>query len=118
MLKRFLILVCVCLAASLLFACDVEKQMDTMVDNPSFAEPLFGKFMSRAEFQARAIDTILADPAMRQMLLDKIVVNPQYAEAVAQQLISNPATKDLVGQLINAAQMPAATSADSATQSH
>ncbi len=109
MLKRFLIFVCVATAALLLFACDVEKQMDTMVDNPSFAEPLFAKFMSRAEFQSKAIDTILADPAMRQMLLDKVVVNPQYAEALAQQLISNPATRDMVSQLINAGQMPAAT---------
>jgi len=108
MIKRFLVFVCVCLAASLLCACDVEKQMDTMVDNPSFAEPLFAKFMARAEFQSRAIDTILADPAMRQMLLDKVVVNAQYAEALAQQLISNPATRDMVGQLINAGQMPPA----------
>lgn len=109
MLKRLLIVVCVCLAASLMFACDVEKQMDTMVDNPSFAEPLFAKFMSRAEFQSKAIDTILADPGMRQLLLDKVVVNPQYAEALAQQLISNPATRDLVSRLINDSQMPAAT---------
>lgn len=118
MLMRFLILVYSCLAVSLLSGCDVEKQMDTMVDNPSFAEPLFAKFMARAEFQSKAIDTILADPAMRQMLLDKVVVNAQYAEALAQQLISNPATRDMVGQLINAAQMPAATPADSAAQTN
>jgi hypothetical protein len=109
MLKRFLIIAFVCAASLLLFACDVEKQMDTMVDNPSFAEPLFAKFMSRAQYQARAIDTILADPGMRQVLLDKIVVNPEYAEALAQQLISNPNTRDMVSRLINASQMPAAT---------
>jgi hypothetical protein len=109
MLKRSLIFLSLCLTAWLVLACDVEKQMDTMVDNPSFAEPLFTKFMSRSEYQVKAIDTILADPAMRQVLLDKILVNPQYAEAVAGQLIGSPATRDLVSRLINEAQMPAPT---------
>lgn len=111
MLKRSLIIVTVCVMAWLVQACDVEKQMDAMVDNPSFAEPLFTKFMSRSEYQAKAIDTILADAAMRQMLVDKVVANKDYAETLAQQLISNPATRDMVAQLINASQMPAATPA-------
>lgn len=109
MLKRSLILVCVCASAWLVLSCDVEKQMDAMVDNPSFAEPLFTKFMSRAEFQVKAIDTILADPGLRQVLSDKILVNPEYAEALAQQLIGSPATRDMVSRLINASQMPAPT---------
>jgi hypothetical protein len=110
MLKRSLSIVLASMAALMLLACDVEKQMDTMVDNPSFAEPLFTKFMARAEYQVKAMDTILADPAMRQMLVDKVTANPEYAAALAQQLISNPNTRDLVSQLINASQMP-----DSAT---
>lgn len=109
MLKRTLIFVSVFLTAWLVLACDVEKQMDAMVDNPSFAEPLFTKFMARTEYQVKAIDTILADAAMRQMLTDKVVASPEYAETLAQQLISNPATRDMVSQLINASQMPQAT---------
>ena len=109
MLKRSLFVLCLCATAWLTLSCDVEKQMDAMVDNPSFSEPLFTKFMARAEFQVKAIDTILADPALRQLLLDKIVVNSEYAEAFAQQLIGNPNTRDLVSRLINEAQLPATT---------
>jgi len=109
MLKRLLVILCACVALALPLACDVDKQMDTMVDNPSFAAPLFGKFMSRKEYQVKAIDTILADPAMRQVLLDKIVVNPEYAQVLAQQLITHPNTRDIVSQLINASQVPPAT---------
>lgn len=106
MLKRFLGIASICVALWLPIACDVEKQMDTMVDNPSFAQPLFTKFMARPEYQVKAMDSILADPAMRQVLIDKIAAQPEYASALAQQLISNPNTRDLVSQLINASQMP------------
>jgi len=51
MRNRIFFVVAILLVALSLTACDVEKQMDTMVDNPSFAEPLFGKFMARAEYQ-------------------------------------------------------------------
>lgn len=111
MLNRSLGIILASVVMLMPLACDVEKQMDTMVDNPSFAEPLFTKFMARAQYQMKAMDTILVDPAMRQVLLDKIAANPEYAAALAQQLISNPNTRDLVSQLINASQMP-----DSATQ--
>ena len=81
MLKRLLVILCACVALALPIACDVDKQMDTMVDNPSFAAPLFGKFMSRTEYQVKAIDTILADPAMRQVLLDAAASgSPQLLE--------------------------------------
>lgn len=106
MLKRFLIIAVMGVGLFLLAGCDVEKQMDTMVDNPSFAEPLFAKFMARSEYQVKAMDTILADPGMRQVLLDKITASPDYATAVAQQLLGNPATRDMMSQLINASQMP------------
>lgn len=109
MLKRSLIIAVICVGLFIPVGCDVEKQMDTMVDNPSFAEPLFVKFMARPEYQVKAMDTILADPAMRQVLLDKIVASQDYATAVAQQLMNNPATRDIMSQLINAQQMPAAT---------
>ena len=103
----------VAVAALCLFtlaACDVEKQMDTMVDNPSFAEPLFGKFMARPEYQVKAIDTILADPAMRQLLLEKVMADPELARAVADQLMANPETREMVGQMLtNQPQVPAET---------
>lgn len=84
----------------LLSGCDVEEQMDTMIDNPSFAEPLFTKFMARADYQARAIDAILQDSAMRQSLLEQLASNPEYTRAVAEQLIRNPETRELLGRLI------------------
>ena len=107
------ILVATALAALCLFtlaACDVEKQMDTMVDNPSFAEPLFAKFMARPEYQVKAIDTILADPAMRQLLFEKMAADMELAQAMADQLMANPETREMVGQmLINQPAAPAET---------
>ena len=82
----------------LLAACDVDKQMDTMVDNPSFAEPLFTKFMARSEYQVKAMDTILADPGMRQLLLEKISAEPDYARALVEQMVANPQTRELIAQ--------------------
>lgn len=93
----------VCAAALLLFglaACDVEKQMDTMVDNPSFAEPLFTKFFAKPEYQAKAMDMILGDPAMRQALLEKVMANTDYARAAAEQLMSSTELRDMVGQML------------------
>jgi hypothetical protein len=105
------ILAAFALAALCLFtlaACDVEKQMDTMVDNPSFAEPLFAKFMARPEYQVKAIDTILADAGMRQLLLEKLAADPELAQAVADQLMANPATREMVGQMLtNQPEVPA-----------
>ena len=97
--KRFLLPVILLLAMTLT-ACDVEKQMDTMVDNPSFAEPLFAKFMARSEYQMKAMDTILADAAMRQMLFEKVVANPDYARAVTEQLLANEVARQMVGQMM------------------
>jgi len=88
------------LSALALSACDVEKQMDTMVDNPTFAEPLFVKFMARSEYQMKAMDTILADAAMRQMLFEKVVANADYARAVAEQLLANEAARQMVSQMM------------------
>ena len=85
-----------------LAACDVEKQMDTMVDNPSFAEPLFTKFMAKPEYQGKAMDTILADPAMRQTLFEKMMGNPDYARAAAEQLMAAPDMRDMLGQMMAA----------------
>ena len=89
-------------AISLVFmaGCDVEKQMDTMIDNPSFAEPLFTKFMARGDYQAKAIDTILSDPAMRQQLMEQLAANGEYARAAVEQLMSNPDTREMMGQLL------------------
>jgi hypothetical protein len=89
-------------AISLLFiaSCDVEKQMDTMIDNPSFAEPLFAKFMARNDYQAKAIDTILRDPAMRQQLMEQLAANGEYARAAVEQLMNNPDTREMMGQLL------------------
>jgi hypothetical protein len=99
------ILMVVAMAALLVAACDVEKQMDTMVDNPSFAEPLFAKFMGRAEYQMKAIDTILADPAMRQVLLDKVASEPEYAKALAEQMVGNAEMREMLGQLMGQSAM-------------
>ena len=100
MRNRSFFVVAILLVALSLTACDVEKQMDTMVDNPSFAEPLFGKFMARTEYQVRAMDTILADTAMRQVLLEKIAANEEYARSVAEQLMSDPRAREMVSQLL------------------
>lgn len=83
-----------------LAGCDVEKQMDTMVDNPSFAEPLFTKFLAKPEYQAKAMDLILGDPAMRQTLLEKVMTNPEWARAAANQLMSSTEMRDMVGQML------------------
>jgi len=94
----------VCAAGLLLFglaACDVEKQMDTMVDNPSFAEPLFTKFLAKPEYQAKAMDMILGDPAMRQALLEKVMANPDWAQAAAEQMMSSVELRDMVGQMLS-----------------
>ena len=88
------------MALLLLAGCDVEKQMDTMIDNPSFAEPLFAKFLARDEYRARAIDIILRDPATRQLLLGQIAGNAEYARAVVEQLMDAPETRALMGQLL------------------
>ena len=85
----------------LLAACDVEKQMDTMVDNPSFAEPLFGKFMARPEYQVKAMDTILADPAMRQLMLEKIALSDEYARAMAEQMLARAELRQLIDQMLD-----------------
>jgi hypothetical protein len=98
--KKLVTILAVALLPFMLAACDVEKQMDTMVDNPSFAEPLFAKFMARPEFQGKAIDTILADPGMRQLLLEKLVASPDYARAAAEQLMTNPDTRVMMGQML------------------
>jgi len=98
--KNAVLLVAVAALAVALAACDVEKQMDAMVDNPSFAEPLFAKFMAKPEYQMKAIDTILADPGMRQMLVDKIAGNAEYAKAVATQIMANPEQRDMMGQML------------------
>jgi hypothetical protein len=93
----------VCAAGLLLFglaACDVEKQMDTMVDNPSFAEPLFTKFLAKPEYQAKAMDLILGDPAMRQTLLEKVMANPEWARSAANQLMSSTELRNMVGQML------------------
>ena len=84
-----------------LAACDVEKQMDTMVDNPSFAEPLFAKFMAKSEYQVKAMDTILTDAAMRQTLLEKIAANEEYARAAAEQLMASPENREMIGQMLS-----------------
>lgn len=85
-----------------LAACDVEKQMDTMIDNPSFAEPLFTKFLAKAEYQNKAMDAILGDPAMRQALLEKIMGNPDWARAAAEQLMSSADMRNMMSQMMAA----------------
>jgi hypothetical protein len=88
------------LAALLLSACDVEKQMDAMVDNPSFADPLFAKFMAKPEYQVKAIDTILADPAMRQVLLEKMAASQEHVAAAASQFMADPRSREMIGQML------------------
>ena len=107
MFKSAVLILLVVGAASLLAACDVEKQMDTMVDNPSFAEPLFTKFMGRTEYQMKAMDTILADSAMRQILLEKVAAEPEYATALAEYLVANPEMREILGRLLSQTTMPA-----------
>jgi len=107
MLKSAVLILTVVVAAFLLAACDVEKQMDTMVDNPSFAEPLFTKFMARTEYQMKAMDTILADSAMRQILLEKVAAETEYATALAEYLVANPEMREMLGRLLGQTTMPA-----------
>ena len=102
MTTRLKILSLAAIATIMLSGCDVEKQMDTMIDNPGFAEPLFAKLMARPDYQAKAIHTLLQDPASRQQLLEQLVMNADYARAVAEQLISNPTTRDMLGRLMAA----------------
>ena len=90
------------IAAIMLSGCDVEQQMDTMIDNPSFAEPLFSKLMARSDYQAKAIHILLQDPALRQQLLEQLVMNASYAKDVAEQLTSNPTTRDMLSRLMAA----------------
>ena len=97
--RCFALILAVC--ATTLSSCDVEKQMDTMVDNPSFAEPLFTKFMARGEYQIKAMDTLLADSETRQMILEKIVAEPEYASAMVQQLMADPQTRSMLSDLIS-----------------
>ena len=108
----------VCAAGLLLFGlagCDVEKQMDTMVDNPSFAEPLFTKFLAKPEYQAKAMDLILGDPAMRQALLEKVMANADYAKAAAEQLMSNGELREMLGQMLAAPPVDASAAEPAAT---
>ena len=98
--KKIALLFAVAALAMSVTACDVEKQMDAMVDNPSFAEPLFTKFMGKAEYQVKAIDTLLGDPATRQMLVEHIAANEEYAKAVAAQLMADPEHRRMMGQML------------------
>jgi hypothetical protein len=78
-----------------------------MVDNPSFADPLFTKFMARTEYQMKAIDTILADSAMRHVLLEKVTAESEYAAALAEHLVANPEMREMLGRLLGQSTMPA-----------
>lgn len=100
MTTRLRILSLAAIATFMLSGCDVDTQMDTMIDNPSFAEPLFAKFMARSDYQAKAMHTLLQDPALRQQLLQQLVMNANYAKAVAEQLMGNPTTRDMLVRLM------------------
>lgn len=93
-----------------LTGCDVDKQMDTMVDNPSFAEPLFSKFLAKPEYQTKAMDAILGDPAMRQTMFEKIMANPDWARSAAEQLMASEDMRGMLSQML-AAPTEAATPA-------
>ena len=108
-MTKVALIILLVLSVATLSACDVEKQMDTMVDNPSFADPLFSKFMARSEYQVKAMDTILTDPAMRQVLLEKIAAEPEYATALAEQMVAYPETRALLSQMLG--ESPAGTAA-------
>lgn len=104
MTTRLKILSLAAIATIMLSGCDVEQQMDTMIDNPSFADPIFAKLMARSDYQDRAIHTLLQDPALRQRLLERLVMNASYAKDVAEQLMGNPTTRDMLSQLMAARQ--------------
>ena len=102
MTTRLKILSLAAIATIMLSGCDVEQQMDTMIDNPSFADPLFAKLMARSDYQAKAIHTLLQDPALRQQLIEQLVMNASYAKDVAEQLMGNPTTRDMLSRLMAA----------------